>query len=79
MSFKEMKELEEAPQQIEALEEAKEELYKIMADPDNYQTGGEKIAKAKLEADSLEEKLSSLYKRWEELEEVKAAFDEAES
>lgn len=79
MSFKEVKELEEIPQQIETLEKKKEELYKIMADPDNYQTGIDTAAKAKLEADALEEKLSSLYKRWEKLEEIKAAFDETDS
>ena len=79
MSFKEVKELEDIPLQIETLEEKKDELYKIMADPENYQAGTDRGVKAKLEADSLEEKLSSLYKRWEELEDIKTAFEEAAS
>jgi ATP-binding cassette subfamily F protein uup len=79
MSFKEKKELEEVPQEIETLEEKKEELHKIMADPDNYQGGGEKAASAKSAAEELEERLAFLYKRWEELEEIQAALDETAS
>ena len=73
MSFKEKKELEELPKQIEALEGEKERLYKLMADPETYQKGGEAVVAAKAEVDTVEANLEAAYKRWEELEEIAGA------
>ena len=70
MSFREKKELEELPGQIEALEAEKERLFKLMADPDTYQQGGEAVADAKAEVEAVEANLEAAYKRWEELEEI---------
>jgi len=75
MSFKEEKELDELPEKIEALEEKKERLYKVLADPETYQQGGDKISEAKVEAEAVEEALSSAYRRWEELEEIRSALE----
>lgn len=71
MSFKEKKELDQLPDRIETLEDKKEKLYQLMAAPETYQQGGDKIAEAKAEFQVIDEKLNQAYKRWEELEEIK--------
>ncbi len=73
MSFKEKKELEELPKQIETLEGEKERLYKLMAAPETYQQGGEAVVLAKAEVDRVEANLEAAYKRWEKLEEIAEA------
>ncbi len=68
ISFKEKKELSELPEKIETLEAEKERLYNIMASPEFYRDGGEKISSVKAEAEKIEEELNLAYKRWEDLD-----------
>lgn len=70
MSFKEKAELEELPLQIESLDAKKEELYKLMAEPEIYQQSA-KLAEIQDEVEEIEETLANAYKRWEELEAIK--------
>ncbi|MDA8165091.1 MAG: ATP-binding cassette domain-containing protein [Desulfobacteraceae bacterium] len=71
LSFKENRELEELPGQIEALEKEQQELYARMADPAFYQKGAEMTALIERLA-ALEKELPAAYARWEELEAVKS-------
>jgi ATP-binding cassette subfamily F protein uup len=71
LSFKEAQELEELPQKIETLEQAKAEILELLNSPVLYKTGTPaqvKAANAKLE--TLEEELTAGYTRWEELEDL---------
>ncbi len=74
LSFKEKKELEELPDEIEALEEMKAGFYQQMADPAIYQNV-EKIVGLQTEVEEIEAKLKVAYSRWEELEELRAAIE----
>jgi len=71
LTFKEARELETLPQQIEALEAEQRELYAAMADPDFYRQDGEGISRAKARGEELELELAAAYARWEELEAIK--------
>ncbi len=71
LTFKEARELEALPQQIEALEAEQRELYAAMADPDFYRQDGEGISRAKARSEELELELAAAYARWEELEAIK--------
>ncbi len=70
LKFKEKQELEKLPARIEELESAVAKLHQQMAEPEFYQQSREVIAQAQTDLKSIEEKLSSAYARWEELEEV---------
>ena len=70
LKFKEKQELEKLPARIEELESAVAKLHQQMAEPEFYQQSREVIAQAQTDLRSIEEKLSSAYARWEELEEV---------
>lgn len=70
LSFKEKKELQELPQQIEDLEIAIEELHSQMADPDFYREDGDKVAAAKQKLETLETDLESAFNRWQELDSI---------
>lgn len=68
LSFKQQRELEALPQQIDALEAEQKNLYQAMSDPSFYQQAGEKIAGAKARLDALEKEIETACMRWEELE-----------
>ncbi len=68
LSYKERRELEALPQQIEDLEAEQASLYHAMANPQFYQQAGHEIAKAKARLESLETELNAAYQRWEALE-----------
>ncbi len=68
LTFKEKKELESIPQEIEEKEKRKHEIFALMADPVFYQESGSKIAEIKEELEELEKDLVFLFARWEELE-----------
>ncbi|MBE9536448.1 MAG: hypothetical protein IMF07_04645 [Proteobacteria bacterium] len=57
-----------------SLDAKKEELYKLMADPEIYQQSG-KVAGLKAEVEETEETLARAYKRWEGLEAIKEASE----
>ncbi len=68
LGFKEKRELEALPGQIEALEAEQEALHGRLADPAFYQEPAEVIATAKSRLESLESELAAAYARWESLE-----------
>lgn len=68
LSFKEKRELEALPGEIEALELEIEELHKRMADPSFYQSAGAEISQATARLQELDQQLELRMERWEELE-----------
>ena len=70
LTFKETKELEGLPAEIETLEEEKAGLEARMADPAFYKGEGSAIAAATARLQELGERLEAAYARWEELEAV---------
>jgi ATP-binding cassette subfamily F protein uup len=76
LTFKETRELETLPRQIEALESEQKSLYERMADPEFYKEAGEKIGRAKARLDELEQALEETYARWQELESIREGGSE---
>ena len=70
LCFKEKRELEALPAQIEALEKEQRDIYARLADPAFYKDEGERVANAKSLMEQLEDDLPKLYERWEELEDL---------
>ena len=70
LTFKEKKELEALPAQIEELEAERGRLYEALADPDFYKQDGSRSAAAKLRAEELEQSITAAYERWELLESI---------
>jgi ATP-binding cassette subfamily F protein uup len=73
LTFKENRELEMLPQQIEALETEQRNLYAAMAAPSFYQQSGEASGVSNDRLAAIEAELAGCYKRWEELEGVASA------
>ncbi|MBW2562152.1 MAG: ATP-binding cassette domain-containing protein, partial [Deltaproteobacteria bacterium] len=71
LSFRETRELEGLPREIEAMEAEQQELYASMADPSFYQQEGTLISQAKARVEELEQSLAVAYERWAELEAIK--------
>ncbi len=70
-SFKEKRELEELPKQIEGWETEQAEIHAKLADPSLYQQGdGAQISALQERLQQLETELESAYQRWEELEQI---------
>jgi len=70
ISFKEHREVEAVPEQIERLENEQQNLYARLADPALYKEGGAGVVQAKARLQTIEQELPRLYARWEELEEI---------
>lgn len=70
LSYKDRRELESLPSQIESLEEEQERLHASMADSSFYRKGGEAISEAKDRLAAVEAQLEEAYGRWEALEEL---------
>ena len=68
MSFKEIKELESLPSQIESLETAIETLTREMARPDFYQQAKDLITAHQADLARQQQTLEITYGRWEALE-----------
>ena len=68
MGFKEQRELESLPKQIESLEQELEEVHGRLADPAFYRSEGSEIAAQRARLQEIEMELGTAYKRWEELE-----------
>ncbi|MEM9588573.1 MAG: ATP-binding cassette domain-containing protein [Planctomycetota bacterium] len=68
LSYNEQRELKALPGKIESLEAAIEQSHAVMADPEFYQSGGERIAEEAGKLQQLESELAEAYQRWEELE-----------
>ncbi len=68
LSYKDQRELDQLPQQIEQLETDIDELHQQMADPAFYRQDGARISEQKEQLASLEAELAQVYARWEALE-----------
>ncbi len=73
LSFKEAKELEVLPIQIEKLEARQAEISEMMASPSFYQGQSDAAAKATGELKGIEGELAQSYARWEVLLEIEKA------
>lgn len=68
LSFKEQRELDALPSQIELMEGQIAEFHRVMADPDFYKREGQEIARTQAELSEAELQLAAAYERWEALE-----------
>jgi len=68
LSFKETRELETLPGQIEALEQEQSTLARKLADGDLYRTNPEEVKRLQARTAEIEEALLAALARWEELE-----------
>ncbi len=68
LSFKEERELEKLPAQIEKLEQEQEKLYAILSDISFYQRDPKEVAQTKARLEALEDEIFRGYQRWEYLE-----------
>jgi len=72
LSYKEERELESLPAQIESLEEEQRTLTTHVAGPEFYKTGGEAIREALARLEHLQREIARAYERWDELESRRA-------
>ncbi|MDB6067912.1 MAG: transporter [Pedosphaera sp.] len=75
LSFKELRELEGMEAVILGVENEIARIEALFAKPDFHQEHGQEIKGLMAEVDAGKEKLAGLYKRWEELEEIKQKTD----
>jgi ATP-binding cassette subfamily F protein uup len=68
LSYKEQRELEALPGQIEKLEQEQLQLQEQVSDPDFYQQDGEAIAEVMQRLESVDAELERCFQRWEALE-----------
>lgn len=68
LSYKDQRELDELPAQIETFEAELEALHALMADDAFYKKESEEIKKVNNQLEETQQKLSHCYERWEELE-----------
>ncbi|GJQ58909.1 MAG: ATP-binding cassette domain-containing protein [Candidatus Scalindua sp. AMX11] len=68
LSFKEKRELEILPEQIEALETEQDQLHQTMGDPLFYQKQKDEIVDIKRRLTVVDTELADAYQRWEALE-----------
>jgi len=69
MSFKEKRELESLPAEIEALEGKKGELVALISDPEFYKKNAARAGEVNREISQIDSSLEGLMERWLELEE----------
>ena len=70
LAYKEKRELEMLPGEIENLESAAAQLHQEMAEPEFYKQPSETIASKQAELSDIEQQLATTYSRWEELEQL---------
>src|SRR5262249_26480115 len=68
LGFKEKRELQAIPEQIEKLEQEVRKLHESMADPLFYKQERDVIAQSNEKLNNLEQELAAAYGRWEVLE-----------
>ena len=73
LSFNEVRELDALPAKLEALEKEQSELAAKLADPATYAGGGGDSKALHERHEAIEQELTRLLARWEELEKKKAA------
>jgi ABC transport system ATP-binding/permease protein len=70
LTFKEQRELEALPAQIDELEAQHKALYERLASPELYRQDGAAVAQVTARYKQIEQELPLIYARWEELEDV---------
>jgi len=70
LTFKEKKELETLPAQIESLEAERDRLFGMLSNPEFYQQEGSRIPETKARLGELEKEITESYARWELLESI---------
>ena len=68
LSYKEQRELDALPREIEALEAEEQALSARIAGPDFYKEGGDAIGAALARLEAVTRQLGDAYARWHELE-----------
>ena len=68
LSYKEQRELDELPNKIEKLENEQSELEAMIAEPEFYQQEQQKINDKLSELETVNQKLDTVYARWDALE-----------
>ena len=68
MSYKDQRELDALPDQIENLEIDIAEISQLMSDPDFFKSARDQVQKTENRLSELQKKLSQCYERWEILE-----------
>lgn len=68
MSYKETRELEQLPLQIEALEAEQRALAEAMSGPEYHKRGGEQMRRDATRATEIEQALEVAFERWAELD-----------
>jgi ABC transport system ATP-binding/permease protein len=68
MSYKEVRELEQLPAQIEALETEQKALTAAMSSGDYHRRGGEQMRRDAARAQEIERELETAFERWAELD-----------
>jgi len=76
LSYKEQKELDELPLNIEKIEEEKAEIEERFCNPDYFTRDVEAYQKDQQRLSALDDALLDAYARWESLEEKQTAFSE---
>jgi ABC transport system ATP-binding/permease protein len=71
LTHKEERELERLVVKIQKLEEDREAIHALMAEPNFYQKDPQEITKVKIKLELLEDELLEAFQRWEILEESK--------
>ncbi|MCU7852506.1 MAG: ATP-binding cassette domain-containing protein [Candidatus Thiodiazotropha sp. (ex Monitilora ramsayi)] len=71
LSYKDQRELDSLPQQIEALESQLSEVQASLSDPALYQTEGERVGALQQQLSDVQANLDQAYERWEYLESLK--------
>jgi ATP-binding cassette subfamily F protein uup len=74
LSYKETRELEQLPKQIEALEDEQKALAAAMGSSDYHKRGGEQMRKDAERATEIEQWLETAFERWVELDAKKNAM-----
>ena len=70
LTFKEQRELEALPSQIEQLEDEHKALYERLSSAELYRQEGAAVSQVTLRYKQIEQELPLIYARWEELEEI---------
>ena len=73
LSYKENRELQSLPQEIEALEQEQTELTQRMSGPDYHRQGAAQLKADRLRAETIERELTEKFERWASLEQKSAA------
>jgi len=68
LSFKEQRELDSLPADIEALEREQREITERMSRPDYHRGGPDRLKADRLRAEAIEHELAARFERWSELE-----------